>query len=371
MMSPKNLAIAVLAIAVYICLPNPAVAQQPQPDMNIDAATRTSVIDNLIKELNDRYVFPEVAKKIETDLRKRQSAKEYDSLNSSIAFAKKLTDDVQAISKDKHLRVGYSNGRIPTPSGKGGPNPEQQAAYEQKVKFDNFGFERVERLRGNVGYVELMGFFAPVLGRETVRSAYGMVANTDALIIDLRRNGGGDPEMVALISSYLFGDRVLLNTMYWRDSGQTDEFWTTPDVAGTKYLNKPVYVLTSERTFSGAEEFSYNLKNLKRATIVGETTRGGAHPGGPRRLGDHFMAFVPIGRAINPITKTNWEGVGVEPDVKVPKEHALHTAQLLALNAMLKEAKSDNRKALLNRLISTIQSELDQLKGQPAATAVR
>lgn len=346
-------------------------AQQapPQPDMPVDAATRTAVIDQLITRLNEAYVFPDVAKKMETDLRARITAKEYDSVTSSAAFAQKLTADLQSISKDKHLRVRYSNRPIPVRTNSGGPTREQQAEFERNVKFDNFGFERVERLRGNLGYIELLGFFAPVIGAETVRSVFGFVANTDALIIDLRRNGGGDPEMVAKISSYLFADRVLLNTMYWRDSGRTDEFWTDPKVAGPKF-ERPVYVLTSARSFSGAEEFAYNLKNLKRATIVGETTGGGAHPGGPQRLSDHFSVFVPIGRAINPISKTNWEGVGVEPDIKVPKEQALHTAQLLALNAMLKDAKDDDRKAFLNRTISAIQGELDQLKGQ-AKTAVR
>lgn len=362
--------ISFFAFLMFVTLP--ALTQQPQaqPDGTVDAATRSKVIETLINELNDRYVFPEVAKKMEADLLKRQAANEYDTITSAQAFAKKLTDDVQAISKDKHLRVRFSARPLPMPSENTGPTPEQRAEFERNVKFENFGFERVERLRGNIGYIELMGFFAPVLGADTVRSAYGLVANNDALIIDLRRNGGGDPEMVALISSYLFGEKpVLLNTMYWRSTGKTDEFWTKPGVAGAKFVDKPVYVLTSSRTFSGAEEFSYNLKNLKRATIVGETTGGGAHPGGQRRLSDHFAAFVPIGRAINPITKTNWEGTGVEPDVKVPKEQALHTAQLLALNAMLKDAKDEERKAFLNRVIATIQGELDKLKAPSAATA--
>lgn len=370
MLSRKSLLIAVLTIGSYVLLPPPLASQQTPPDMIIDGATRAAVIDNLVKELNDAYVFPEVAKRMEADLHKRRSANEYDSVTSAQAFARKLTEDLQAISKDKHLRVRFSPRPIPIRMGDSGPTPEQRAEFERNVRFDNFGFERVERLRGNIGYIELLGFFAPMLGADTVRSAYGFVANTDALIFDLRRNGGGDPEMVALISSYLFGEKpVLLNTMYWRNSGKTDEFWTSPKVAGTKFSEKPVYVLTSERTFSGAEEFSYNLKNLKRATIIGETTGGGAHPGGQRRLSDHFSAFVPIGRAINPITKTNWEGTGVEPDIKVPKEQALHTAQLMALGGMLKEAKDDDRKAFLNRLIATIQTELDQIKAKATTVA--
>lgn len=366
----KVLSAFAFSLVSLIFLPVGFAAQQPsQPDMPIDAASRSAVIDTLLKELNASYVFPDVAKKMETDIRSRIAAKEYDNVTSSIAFAQKLTSDLQSVSKDKHLRIRYSHRPIPVRTGGNEPTPEQRAEFERTVKFENFGFERVERLRGNIGYIELIGFFGPVLGADTVRSAFGFVANTDALMIDLRRNGGGDPEMVAKISSYLFGERVLLNTMYWRNSGNTDEFWTDPKVAGTKFVDKPVYVLTSARTFSGAEEFAYNLKNLKRATIIGETTGGGAHPGGMERLSEHFSAFIPIGRAINPITKTNWEGTGVEPNVKVPKEHALLTAQLLALKCMLAITKDEDRKAFLNRVIGTIQGELDQLRAQPAKAA--
>ena len=183
---------------------------------------------------------------------------------------------------------------------------------------------------GNIGYIDLRGFADPEAGAETVAAAMNFLANTDALIFDLRQNGGGGPEMVALISSYLFGEKpVHLNSLYWRKGDKTDDFWTKPASALKKFPDKDVYILTSNRTFSAAEEFTYNLKNLKRATIIGETTGGGANPGGTFRLTEHFGAFIPTGRAISPITKTNWEGTGVEPDVKVPKEQALKAAYLI------------------------------------------
>lgn len=153
-----------------------------------------------------------------------------------------------------------------------------------------------------------------------------------------------------------------MNDLYWRKGDRTDEFWTKPESAKLKFPSKDIYVLTSNYTFSGAEEFSFNLKNLKRATIIGETTGGGAHPGGMVRLHDHFSAFVPVGRAINPISKTNWEGTGVEPDIKVPKEQALKTAYLMALNKSIANIKDEQVLNGVKGLIEQTQKELDELK---------
>jgi C-terminal processing protease CtpA/Prc len=216
---------------------------------------------------------------------------------------------------------------------------------------------------GNIGYVDLRGFSDPKGGAETVQAAMTFLANTDALIFDLRQNGGGDPEMVALISSYLFGDKpVHLNSLYWRKGDRTEDFYTKPNLANKKFADKDIYVLTSSRTFSGAEEFSYNLKNLKRATIVGETTGGGANPGGMFRLNEHFGVFIPTGRAVSPITKTNWEGTGVEPDIKAPKEQALKIAYLMALNKTMEKTKDADLKNALKKTIEQNQKELDELK---------
>lgn len=143
-----------------------------------------------------------------------------------------------------------------------------------------------------------------------------------------RDNGGGSPGMVAFVSSYLFDKRTHLNDLWTRRTKETKQFWTRDTVPGRRFGGtKPVYVLTSAHTFSGAEEFTYNLKNLKRATIIGEVTGGGAHPVAGHRIDEHFMIGVPFTRAINPITHTNWEGVGVKPDIAVPANEALETAR--------------------------------------------
>jgi C-terminal processing protease CtpA/Prc len=365
-MMMKKFSFLFIFIAVMFIFMSESFAQNgnEQPDMTIDAAARSQVIEVLVKELNDSYIFPETAKKMEADLRARLKNKEYDQMTSARQFSQKLTDDLRSISKDGHLTVRYSHERIPVRAVKSEPTAEEIEQYRNSLRRNNYGFVKVENMRGNVGYIDLRGFTDPELGAETVAAAMNFVANTDALIFDLRNNGGGNPAMVALICSYLFGDKpVHLNDLYYRVGNKTEEFWTKPTVLGKKYgETKDVYVLTSKRTFSGAEEFANNLKVLKRATIVGETTGGGANPGGVVRLTDNFGAFVPTGRAINPITKTNWEGTGVEPDVKVDKEHALKTAYSLALNKSIEKAKEPGLKNALKQLIEQTQKELDEMK---------
>lgn len=353
------------AISMMIIFSNDAPGQAPpeQPDMTIDAAARAEVFNAVIKRLDEAYVFPETAAKMGEALRARAAKKEYEQITSAKEFARKLTADLQEVSHDKHLRVRYSHQPIPSRPERREPTAEEREQFKREMSRINFGFERVERLPGNIGYVDFRGFFAPELGRDTVASVFNFLSNTDALIFDLRKNGGGDPEMVALICSYLFGSEpVHLNDLYWREGNRTEEFWTQKEVAGKRYTGKDVYVLTSNYTFSGAEEFSYNLKNLKRATIVGETTGGGAHPGGGFRINEHFQMFVPAGRAISPITKTNWEGTGVEPDIKVPADQALKVAHLSALKKVFERTTDEELKDALRRQIDSLQKEVGALQ---------
>ena len=344
-----------------------AYAQEKEtpPDRPIDAASRSEVVETLIKELNESYVFAETAKKMESDLRSRVAANEYAAVNSSRAFAEKLTADLQSVSKDKHLRVRYSHDALPVRQDRREPTAEEIERTKWFNKRVNYGFERVERMNGNIGYINLLGFNDDEAGAATVAATMAFLQNTESIIFDLRQNGGGNPAMIALISSYLFGEKpVHLNDLYWRQGNRTDEFWTKPELAKLKFPNKDIYVLTSNYTFSGAEEFSYNLKNLKRATIIGETTGGGAHPGGVVRLADHFGVFIPRGRAVNPISKTNWEGTGVEPDIKVPKDQALKVAYLMALTKSVEGIKDTSVKSGVQGLIAQTQKELDEMKGK-------
>jgi C-terminal processing protease CtpA/Prc len=357
-----------LAVAgfILVAVQLTAVAQQPeQQDLTIDAATRTQTIDGILKRLNDSYVFPEVAKKMEQSIRERVSNKAYDQVTSAREFATKLTKDLQEVSHDKHLRVRYSYNAIPERGPRREPTAEEREQEKRELTWMNHGFTKVERLSGNIGYLDFRGFMDPDLGADTVAAAMNFVNGTDALIIDMRNNGGGDPAMVALVCSYLFGpEPVHLNDLYWREGNRTDEFWTRKEVAGKRYLNKDVYVLTSKRTFSGAEEFTYNLKNLKRATIIGETTGGGAHPGGGFRISEHFGMFVPTGRAISPITKTNWEGTGVTPDIEVLADQALLVARVMALKKSLNTLTNPDIKAGVQDELQKLEKELAALKSK-------
>jgi len=356
-----------LAVLCFLAISSAAIAfaQPEQPDLTIDAATRTQVIDGILKRLNDSYVFPETAKKMEQSIRERVDKKEYDQITSAKQFATKLTEDLQAVSHDKHLRVRYSNQAIPERGPQREPTAEEREQRRRDLNWMNHGFGKVERLPGNIGYLEFYNFMDEELGADTVAAAMNFLNGTDALIIDMRKNGGGNPAMVALVCSYLFGpEPVHLNDLYWREGNRTDEFWTRKEVAGKRYLNKDVYVLTSKRTFSGAEEFTYNLKNLKRATIIGETTGGGAHPGGGFRITEHFGVFVPTGRAISPITKTNWEGTGVAPDISVPADQALLVARLMALKKTLTTVPNPDFKAGVQDEIDKLEKELAALKAK-------
>src|SRR6185436_3361622 len=348
-----------------LSLASVACAQPEQPDLTIDAAARTQVIDGILKRLNESYVFPDIAKKMEQSIREKVNKKEYEQITIAKQFATTLTTDLQAVIHDKHLRVRYSNEVIPERGPRREPTAEEREQRKRDLTWMNHGFGKVERLPGNIGYLEFFNFMDEELGADTVAAAMNFINGTDALIIDMRKNGGGNPAMVALVCSYLFSpEPVHLNDLYWREGDRTEQFWTRKEVPGKRYLNKDVYVLTSKRTFSGAEEFTYNLKNLKRATIIGETTGGGAHPGGGFRISEHFGMFVPTGRAISPITKTNWEGTGVTPDVSVPADQALLVARIMALKKSIPTIANPDRKAAMGEELQNLEKELAAMKAK-------
>lgn len=307
--------------------PDDFLSPEERASRQVDDAKRRSVIDGIAKELQAHYVYPDKGEQMIATLRGHLAHGDYDRITQGEELAATVTKDLRDVSHDLHLRVVF--GRHPS-----GPEPTR-GEQSAMVRSMNYGFSLVERMPGNVAHV-VIDAFPPIPddeAREDVARLMSQVADADALIVDLRNNGGGSPETVALIASYLFDKTpVHLNDMFSRDTGSIEQSWTLRDLRGTRFGGeKPVYVLTSKRTFSGGEELAYDLQSLHRAKIIGETTGGGAHPVAPHELDEWFTILVPSGRPINPITKTNWEGVGVVPDIAVTADSALDEAHRRAL----------------------------------------
>lgn len=336
---------------------------QPEPvNFSLNANVKEQTVKKISKLLDENYVFPDMAKKMGELIKQNLAAGSYNNIDDPMKFAETLTEDLQSISNDKHIRVRFSpeDAKRLIEQEKNGRDLDDEKHWNEMLKKENYGFKKVERLPGNIGYVDFRNFASPDYSKETVTSVMKFLENTDAIIFDLRLNGGGDPAGVQLICSYLFTETpVHLNDLYYRPTDETNEFWTLRKIDGKRMPDVPVYVLTSKFTFSGAEEFAYNLKNLKRATIVGETTGGGAHPGGVMSINEGFAIFVPNGRAISPVTKTNWEGVGVTPDVNIKSELALEQAQILALQKLTQKSKDEQQIRTYNWMVESLSALLN------------
>lgn len=337
----------------------------PGADIVISPAERDAVIAGLCAHLRTLYVFPDLADQIAARLHQHQGDGAYDQIHTPTALCTVLTQEMQAVSHDKHLCLFYSAEALP-PRTNAWDDPAWQAEYAQRMALYNHGFFKVERLAGNIGYIDLRSFLDPSFAGETAIAAMNLISHTSALIFDLRHNDGGAPAMIALLASYLFDRQIHLITFYHRPDDSTRQSWTLPYVPGRRYPDKPVYVLTSGETVSGAEEFAYNLKHHRRATIVGEVTAGAAHPGGRYQVTPHFEVIIPTGRAISPITGTDWEGVGVLPDIAVPQQDALDIAYAEALKAVL-GTMADPAAAPLRHLRDEIRHVLDERQARGSA----
>lgn len=302
----------------------------------IDQATHAELVRVLVEKLRSYYMFPDIAEKICRRLQQHLEEGDYNDIIEGEFLAYALTTHMQEINQDEHLWVKWHPDPLPENEGALRLNQKWRDERRLEAKLSNHGFHKVERLPGNVGYVDIRYFHRPAWAGGTAVAAMNFLANMDALIFDLRQCPGGFPGMVTLISTYLLGDEpVHLNSIYWRDDDLTQQYWTQPYVPGQCFGDVPIYILISKATFSGAEGFAYDMQARNRAAIIGEKTDGGAHPGASYRLHPHFEVFIPIGYPTHPITHQNWEGVGVIPDVPVPGERALDVAHQMALAAII------------------------------------
>lgn len=327
-----------LALTILLFLQIRLVAQS---DVNKLSKKEIAVtIDSINRKLNRNYVFPEIATKMTEILNTNFKNGKYTALTNSGDLARLLTNDLREISKDKHLMVVYDPAIIArenalTDKDRANEEAEWTKDLVYHLKRDNYGFREVKILDGNIGYLDLREFIDPKYGSETLTAAMHFLENTHAIIIDLRQNDGGSPEMVRLLASYFFSSEpVHLANHYNRPRNELTESWTLTNVTGTRRPDTDLYILTSSKTFSAAEAFSYQLKHLKRATIVGEKTAGGAHLTGSVIATDKFYVRIPQGRTTSPVTNSNWEGIGVTPDIEVSADEALKAAQAKALEGI-------------------------------------
>lgn len=285
---------------------------------------KQEVVTKIIERLKNTYVFPDKAELMGKHLKKWMRKKSFSAIKDPEDFAKTITREIHSVFEDRHLRVRV---RQPERVQQQNRDPILDSLLQGlKLKKRNMAFRTVKILDGNVGYLDFRGFAPPEEAKNVLASAMTFLENTDAMIIDMRNNGGGSASMVQLVCSYFFDKKVHLNSLYWRRGNRTQEFWTLDKIDGKRRPDVPLFILTAKRTFSAAEEFCYNMLTQKRATLVGEITGGGANPGGIHIINNRFQIFIPNGRAINPITQTNWEWTGVKPHIMVDKEKAYDVA---------------------------------------------
>ena len=349
--------IIIAALALASAAPSSgAQGNQERPDVIINEAAVAEAVGNLARETEANYPVVETGAKVASDLRKGLRTGRYKE-TSAKKLATLLTQDLRRISGDPHMMVDYFVLPRPFPPVTAAQDPVSDADRHLTLKLQNFGFARVERLTGNIGYVKLDRFEDPALASETAVAALEFVKGTDALIIDLRDNGGGYGTMATLLSSYFFSEPVHLSDRVGRGPTDLRQYWTYAVVPGPRYLDKPVYILSGPRTFSAAEGFAYDLQAQKRAKIIGEKTRGGANMAARLLLSSRFGVIMPVARIRNAVTGANWEG-GLNPDVPTSAPLALTTAHLAALEAIAAKHRDDPLTVEIEQGIARLKSEL-------------
>ncbi|ASK29212.1 hypothetical protein CEY12_03430 [Chryseobacterium sp. T16E-39] len=312
--------------------------------------TNGPVIKEMVEKIKDHYVDKDLYKKLDAEFQ----LKDFESLNGK-NLAEELTKQLTKISQDQHFFVKYLENYTPEKQKNAQETLESNNFHNS---LENFGFENVQRLDGNIGYINFKGFAEPNSSSKTLESAMNFVANTNSLIIDLRENRGGDNGMLLLFCSYFFKEKTNLYSTYFRDKGKTVENNTESKVSGQKYLNKKVYILTSKYSFSAAEGLAYFLKAYQLAQVIGENTGGAANPVDEFIIANKYLLVVPVGKITAKITGGNWEHVGVSPDIKTTSKKAFEAAHLLALKDILKnKIQTELSENELENLIRQLEKE--------------
>ena len=336
---------------------------QNNPIIKLDWQIKNIVIDNICKALNKNYVLPDKAKLMSVFIKEQNKKGKYDLLANPNELASQVFKDIRSVYNDNHIRIAYDpqleKDIINSLSSKKGASKVTDANIAKDEKM-NFYFKKLEILPSNIGYIEFNGFASQSQSaRKTINSAMQFVSHTDALIIDLRSNFGGNGSTANEIASYFFKTK----TYTGRSFNRIENKWTNGYLENKRtitnglVLNMPVYILTSNRTFSAAEGLAYTLQNIKNAVIIGDTTRGGAHLTRSFSLGNGFVGFIPFARGENAATNTDWEGTGVIPNIATEESDCLITAQNTILHKKLAATINETDKRKINYIINYNKSK--------------
>lgn len=343
------------AIAITLSMVLSMIARGQQ-DQKLSAKEATETVNDLVQQFGSIYIFPEAAEKAESKLRDNLKKGVYTKISDGRTLAQKLTTDLGEVLKDKHLTVWYNPRPAQDVKPDSAAQKQGQEAWWHHMSSMNLGFPKAEILEGNIGYLKVLGFGPVDKIGATCSAAISFLANTDAMVIDLRHNMGGEPEAVQYLVSHFFTeDSVHINDIVYRKDNRVEQYWTLPKLNAVRYLNKAVYILTDSTTFSAGEELAYDMQVLKRGIVIGETTGGGANPGIEVALKNGFFAYIPNGRAVNPVTKTNWEGTGVKPDINAKAEEALKTAHVMALQKLVKNTLNPRIKDFFSKSLEKVE----------------
>jgi hypothetical protein len=334
-----------------------------------DAQTEAErLVGEVIDALRSRYIYPDVAEELAVALTKRLAEGRYQAYSTPGTLAAAVTRDLRDYSGDQHLDVDYQSDEW-APHAPAVPKADPVAEAERRRLGGlrtNFGFQSVAILPGNIGYLDLRAFYRPSEAAEIARTSMTFLAHSDAVIIDLRHNSGGNPDLVTLLAGTFFREPVHLFDQIHRHPDETVAYWTPRDLPGPRLATQPLVLLTSKETFSAGEGFAYVLQKAGRAVVVGERSAGAAHSGRFERLDSRFVIFVPDGRIVVPATGTDWEGTGIIPDLDIPAEQALDAAHSVALQRLRKVSSDDRWNAELDEAQRAIEQRLG-----PAVTKVR
>ena len=307
-----------------------------------------AVVLRIAELIGESYVDPAAAARCAEVLKQRLEAGAFAGAKTSAEFAAVATNELRAHCGDRHFEVVVRAAPAAQPA-----DPD---AWKDDLRRRNYDFMHVERLAGNVGYLQLNSFPPPEVAGETAAAAMTFLASSDAAIIDLRLNSGGTGNMVTFLYSYLFDEPTLMTTTYRRPTNRTSENWTLAYVPGRRMAKTPLYLLTSAATFSAAEAFAAPLQAMKRAVVVGEVTRGGANPGRMRRVDDTFDVFIPIGTTKVAANDQTWDGKGITPDIATRADDAFAAAHRAAVQKLIGETKSDERRRELQWIAEWLAS---------------